>query len=71
MSTATIKRKTDSDELPDLDRQVAQAKTVLRQLRDTLEDLDNRRDLARARKKNADKPGTDWETVKKELGLTF
>jgi hypothetical protein len=52
-----------------LDRQIAEAKTVLRQLRDTLEDLDDRRDLARAKEKNADKPGTDWKTVKKELGL--
>ena len=71
MSTATLKHKTDSAKLPDLDRQVAQAKTVLRQLRDTLEDLDDRRDLARARKKNADKAGTDLEAVKKELGLKF
>jgi len=55
----------------DLDRQVAEAKAVLRQLRDTLEDLDDRRELARAKKRNADKPGTDWETVKKELGLKF
>ena len=71
MSTAAAKRKNDSPELPDLDRQVAQAKAVLRQLRDTLEDLDDRRDLARAKKKNANKPGTDWETAKKELGLDF
>jgi len=46
-------------------------KAVLRQLRDTLEDLDDRRELARARKRNADKPGTDWATVKKELGFDF
>ena len=71
MSTATVKRKTDSTKLPDLDQQVARAKDVLRQLRDTLEDLDDRRDLAKARKKNAGKPGTEWETVKKELGLDF
>jgi hypothetical protein len=44
-------------------------KAVLRQLHDTLEDLDDRRDLARAKKKNAGKPGTDWKMVKKELGL--
>ncbi len=71
MSTVTAKRKNDSPELPDLDRQIAQAKAVLRQLRDTLEDLDDRRDLARAKKKNGNKPGTDWETVKNELGLDF
>ena len=71
MSTATAKRKAGSTELPDLDRHVAQAKPVLRQLRDTLEDLDDRRDLARAKEKNGNKPGTNWETVKKELGLDF
>jgi len=45
------------------------ARTVLRQPRDTLEDLDDRRDLARAKRQNAGKPGTDWEAVKKELGF--
>lgn len=54
-----------------LDRQIARAKTVLRELRDTLEDLDDRRELARAKRRNAGKRGTDWETVKKELGFEF
>lgn len=54
-----------------LDRQIAQARIVLRELRDTLEDLDDRRELARAKQRNAGKPGTDWETVKKELGFEF
>ena len=54
-----------------LDRQIAQARIVLRDLRDTLEDLDDRRELARAKQRNAGKPGTDWETVKKELGFEF
>ena len=68
MSTVTSKAK---GRRTDLDRQVAEAKAVLRRLRDTLEDLDDRRELARAKKRNADKPGTDWETVKKELGFKF
>lgn len=71
MSTATAKRKSQSARMPDLGRQITQAKTILRQLRNTLEDLDDRRDLARAKKKNADKPGTDWETMKKEFGFEF
>ncbi|HWF19699.1 MAG TPA: hypothetical protein VG754_10545 [Verrucomicrobiae bacterium] len=71
MSMVTDKRRIRRTKLPDLNRQVAQAKAVLRQLRDTLEDLDDRRDLARARKKNAGKAGTDWEVVKKEMGLEF
>lgn len=71
MSVASAKAKLRANRLPDLDRQVAEAKAVLRQLRDTLEDLDDRRELAKARKRNAGKPGTDWEVVKKELGLDF
>ena len=71
MSIASVKRKTASTCLPDLDRQIAEAKTVLRQLRDTLEDLDDRRELARAKKRNDGKPGTSWESVKKELGFEF
>ena len=54
-----------------MNRQIAAAKTVLRQLRDTLEDLDDRREIARAKERNAGKPGTDWEFVKKELGFEF
>jgi hypothetical protein len=71
MSIAHAKRKTDSVGRPNLDRQIAEAKTVLRRLRDTLEDLDDRRELARARKRNAGKTGTNWEAVKKELGFEF
>jgi hypothetical protein len=71
MSITSVKRKTAAARLPDLDRQIAEAKAILRQLRDTLEDLDDRRELARAKKKNAGKPGTNWSAVKKELGLEF
>ena len=70
MNTATM--KTPGLRRPqNLDRQIAEAKIVLRQLRDTLEDLDDRRELARAKQRNAGKRGTDWETVKKELGFEF
>ena len=71
MSVASVKRKTASARPPDLDRQIAEAKAVLRQLRDTLEDLDDRRELARAKRRNGGKPGASWETVKKELGFDF
>ena len=71
MSTATMKTKDGPSGRTKLDRQVAQARAVLRELRDTLEDLEHRRELARAKKRNAGKTGTDWETVKKELGFSF
>lgn len=71
MSTAALRNKTASARLPGLDRQIAEGKAVLRQLRDTLETLDDRRDLARAKKRNAGKPGTNWDAVKKEFGFNF
>jgi cation transport regulator ChaB len=52
-------------------RQIRHAKVVLRQLRDTLEDLEDRRDLTRARERNAGKPGVAWASVKKEFGFDF
>ena len=70
MSTATI-RSPALCRRPNLDRQSAQAKAVLRELCDTLEDLDDRRELARARQRNAGKRGTGWEAVKEELGFGF
>ena len=71
MSTAILRNKAATSRLPELDRQIAQGKVLLRQLRDTLEDLDDRRDLARAKKRNAGRPGTSWAQVKKEFGFDF
>lgn len=71
MSVANLKTKTVPVGSPRLDRQIAQGKAVLRQLRDTLEDLDDRRELARAKTRNAGKPGANWDSVKKELGFEF
>lgn len=42
---------------------------VLRELKSTLEDLEDRRELAAARKRNAGKPGTSLRQAAKELGL--
>ena len=71
MSATAVKIKNRPANWPELDRQIRNAKIVLRQLRDTLEDLDDRRELARAKKRNAGKAGTDWESVKKEFGFDF
>ena len=65
MKSPAIRRR------PSLDRQIAQAQTVLRELRDTLEDLDDRRELARAKQRNAARQGTDWESLKVEIGFEF
>lgn len=54
----------------EIDRQIREAKMVLRKLRETLEDLEDRRALAKAKKRNAGKPGIPWEVVAKELGIS-
>lgn len=37
----------------------------------TIQTLSDRRELGRAKKRNGAKPGTDWESVKKEFGFDF
>ena len=54
---------------PDIDKQIRRGKAVLRELKTTLEDLEDRRELAAARKRNAGKPGTSLRQAAKELGL--
>ena len=66
MSTTTLKQQ---GEAAHLQKQIAKGKAVLRELRDTLEDLEDRMELARAKKRNGDKPGIPWAQAKKELGL--
>jgi hypothetical protein len=66
MTTATLPRKHPAS----LNAQIRQAKAILRQLQETLEDLDDRMMLAKAKKKNAGKPGLPWRDVAKELGIS-
>jgi len=56
-------------ELVRLQRQITKGKAVLRELRETLEDLNDRLELDRAIKRNGNKPGIPWAQAKKELGL--
>lgn len=64
MSIAVRKRKAIN-----LDLQIRRGKAVLRELRAALEDLEDRRELAAAKKRNAGKPGTSLRDAAKELGL--
>ncbi|MGD1083717.1 MAG: hypothetical protein ABSA47_03090 [Verrucomicrobiota bacterium] len=54
-----------------MNRQICNARIVLRELRGALEDLDDRRELARAKMRHAGKAGAQWEVVKKEFGFDF
>jgi hypothetical protein len=68
MSTTTLKLAGESARLQ---KQIAKGKAVLRELRGTLEDLEDRLELARAKRRNGNRPGIPWEQAKKELGLDF
>ena len=71
MSTAVLKSKSAVNDAraADVDRQIRRGKTVLRELKATLEDLEDRRELAAAKRRNAGKPGTPLRQAAKELGL--
>lgn len=53
----------------DIDKQIRRGKALLRELKSTLEDLEDRRELAAAKKRNAGKPGTSLRQAAKELGF--
>jgi len=53
----------------DIDKQIRRGRAVLRELKTTLEDLEDRRELAAARKRNGGKAGTPLRQAAKELGL--
>jgi hypothetical protein len=65
MSTAATKTRPASD----IEDQIRRGKAVLRELKATLEDLEDRRTLHAAKKRNAGKPGTPLREAAKELGL--
>lgn len=52
-----------------IDKQIRREKAVLRELKATLEDLEDRRELAAAKKRNRGKAGTPLRAAAKEIGL--
>lgn len=65
MSTSAAKTPPAND----LEKQIRRGKALLRELKATLEDLEDRRDLAAAKKRNGGKAGTPLRQAAKELGL--
>jgi len=66
MSTTTAKRPLAARAIDD---QIRRAKAVLLELRETLEDLEDRRTIEKAKKRNGKKPCTPWSEVAHELGI--
>jgi hypothetical protein len=52
-----------------LNKQLAQARTLLRQMRETVEDIEDARTIERAKRANGNKQRIPWSQVKKELQL--
>jgi hypothetical protein len=52
-----------------LNKQLAQARTLLRQMSRTVEDIEDARTIERARRASGNKPRLPWAQVKKELQL--
>ena len=72
MSTALLKSKSANANhvsATDIDKQIRRGRAVLRELKATLEDLEDRRELAAAKKRNRGKPGTPLRQAARELGL--
>lgn len=63
MSTVTARSKVRARRNSHVDQQIAQGKALLRQLRETLEDLEDRQELIQAKKRNAGKPGVELTPI--------
>ncbi len=68
MSNATLTAKPPGN-WTQLNKQLAQARTLLRQMSRTVEDIEDARTIERAKRVNAGKPRVRWSQIKKELQL--
>ena len=69
MSNATLTQAKPPGNWTQLNKQLAQAKTLLRQMRETVEDIEDARTIERAKRANGNKSHIPWAQVKKELHL--
>jgi hypothetical protein len=52
-----------------LDKQLAEAKSIMRRMRQTVEDVEDARTIEQAKRAHGQKPRIPWSQVKKEAGL--
>jgi hypothetical protein len=69
MSNAALTSAKPPGNWAQLNKQLTQAKALLRQISRTVEDIENARAIERAKRANAHKPRIPWAQVKKELQL--
>ena len=68
MNNAALTAKTPGN-WTQLSKQIAQAKALMRQMRRSVEDIEDARAIERAKRANRNKPRIPWAQVKKELQL--
>jgi hypothetical protein len=69
MGNATLTGAKPPGNWTQLNKQLAQAKTLLRQMRETVTEIEDARTIERAKRANGNKPRIPWTAVKKELQL--
>ena len=69
MSNATLTRTKPEADWTLLNKQLAQTKTLLRQMRETVADIEDARTIERAEQAQGKRPRIPWAQAKKELGL--
>jgi hypothetical protein len=52
-----------------LDKQLTEAKSIMRRMRQTVENVEDARTIERAKSAHGKKPRIPWSQVKKEVGL--
>ena len=69
MSNATVTSAKPPGNWTQLNKQLVQAKALMRQISQTVEDIEDARTIERAKRTNAGKPRIAWAQAKKELQL--
>ena len=69
MSNATLTSAKPPGNWTQLNKQLTQAKTLLRQMSQTVEDIEDAKTIERAKRANGGKSRIAWAQVKKELQL--
>ena len=69
MSNSTLTSAKPPGNWTQLNKQLAQAKALLRKMSQTVEDIEDARTIERAKRANGNKPRIPWAQVKKELQL--
>ena len=69
MSNAILTSAKPTGNWTKLNKQLTQAKTLLREMRRTVEDIEDARTIERAKRANGGKPRIPWAQVKRELQL--